>query len=272
MGDILETKRGEYRHPLLEVEIVYKNLRTKLLISRCDVYIVGYHFRNQWYALKGAGFRLKGSVVLENSFTRYQKAITKKLGVGSLKKALEDINKEEEDERKVGLESFFVHLSESVRFYPVQSQVLKGMMSLEDKKFLDIPNEREQRLFAWVTSPTDPHHVDDIMKLVSTGAPGFSGDVKSFNFLFDLVRSWGKLSSAWYSYCVDPEGFDDELFSQIFEQCKIQNLHALKSVLGLLCSSCDMTSTLEGERKSSLKKETQSLKIQPSISKKKKGK
>ncbi|VFQ70195.1 unnamed protein product [Cuscuta campestris] len=49
-----------------------------------------------------------------------------------------------------------------------------------------------------------------------------------------------KLSDAWYAYCgcADRgETFEDKPWRSTFEDCKIQNGHALKQVLGILCAS-----------------------------------
>lgn len=159
--------------PLLEMKVTYKDISTKFLIAKTNLYIVGYSYKDKYYCFKDADIKLIGCEDLVES-TTYEFPFCSGLGAMMMKNALYDMQKPEPNVRKQAAEAYFVHLSESARFRPIESQVYVGIELGSAADFDEIP-DWENKSFAWFRKSKSVGNERNIMALISPSAsPNFN--------------------------------------------------------------------------------------------------
>ncbi|MCI09084.1 hypothetical protein A2U01_0030167, partial [Trifolium medium] len=133
-------------------------------------------------------------------------------------------------------EVFFVHLCEAARFHPVQSMIYKSLLPREDDSYEDDsyairPFQDEEVPFL--------HNKDscDVYSLVKGKGPvNFHLKVETEPFIEDLIKSFSKLSKAWFVYVLT----DKQLFPLNENEClklHIKSKKSLRCTLATLCNT-----------------------------------
>lgn len=202
------------------------------MIKRADLYIIGYRFNSKWYHFWDSDLMLDGSI-RASEYLAYENDICSELGANSLRYGVELMNYPDSKSRKRGCEIFYVHISESARFLPIQSLICQGFLrgGLVD---FESPILSETTLFEWAEGTAE--EIDVVCYAYASRKPDFFKFKDAFDYMGNLVRNGECLSKAWATYCLLETQDLFQTLDVTLSQCRIRNVHSLRNVLGLLAN------------------------------------